>query len=225
MKIIVSMTSWSKRIKQAEATVKSLLEQTRKPDSVELNLDLENFPHGIPDLPRWVMEYREKYPNFKVYFRGDDLKVYAKIMPTIGRHIYDEYILVTADDDVSYPSTYLEEIENNMQDADWLCTRSDQFTMGQYMVYSSKVCEKFIQHIDRDFMKNVPLDDYGLYWIIAKYGFRRGKKTGTACEDRQVGYSFRRFFVNVEDESKLLDTSCGYPSEEFDKERKYLARI
>ena len=113
-KIIVSMTSWSKRIKQAETTVKTLLEQTRKPDLLELNLDLENFPHGIPDLPKWVMEFREKYPNFKVYFRGDDIK---------------------------------------------------------------------------------------------------------------VGYSFRRFFVNVEDESKLLDTSCGYPSEEFDKERKYLARI
>lgn len=223
MKIIVSLTSWSKRIGQAKSTVDSILNQTRKPDLVRLNLDFDNFPRGFGDTPAWVKEYLEKYDNFKVKFEAADMKVWEKIMPTIYEE-EDEYILVTVDDDVTYPPTYLEEIEENMKECDWLCTKSDEYTMGQYMVYGPRAVDALRNEVDYDFMKNVPLDDHGIYWILQKYKLIRGHKIASECEDRQAGYSFRRFFTDVSDVSKLQDTSGDYPFEEFQKERVYMQK-
>lgn len=223
MKIIVSLTSWSKRIGQAKSTVDSILNQTRKPDLVRLNLDFDNFPKGFGDTPKWVKEYLEKYDNFKVKFEAADMKVWEKIMPTIYEE-EDEYILITVDDDVTYPPTYLEEIEDNMKECDWLCTKSDEYTMGQYMVYGPRAVDALRNEVDYDFMKNVPLDDHGIYWILQKYKLIRGHKIASECEDRQAGYSFRRFFTDVSDVSKLQDTSGDYPFEELQKERVYMQK-
>lgn len=223
MKIIVSLTSWTKRIEQAKSTVDSILNQTRKPDLIRLNLDFDNFPRGFGDTPAWVKEYLDKYDIFKVKFEAADMKVWQKIMPTIYEE-EDEYILVTVDDDVTYPPTYLEEVENNMKECDWLCTKSDEYTMGQYMVYGPRAVEAIGNEVDYDFIKNVPLDDHGIYWILQKYKLIRGHKIASECEDRQAGYSFRRFFTNVSDVSKLQDTSGDYPFEEFQKERVYMQK-
>lgn len=223
MKIIVSLTSWSKRIGQAKSTVDSILNQTRKPDLIRLNLDFDNFPRGFGDTPAWVKEYLDKYDIFKVKFEAADMKVWQKIMPTIYEE-EDEYILVTVDDDVTYPPTYLEEIEENMKECDWLCTKSDEYTMGQYMVYGPRAVEAIGNEVDYDFIKNVPLDDHGIYWILQKYKLIRGHKIASECEDRQAGYSFRRFFTTVSDVSKLQDTSGDYPFEEFQKERVYMQK-
>lgn len=222
-KIIVSLTSWTKRIGQAKSTVDSILNQTRKPDLVRLNLDFDNFPRGFGDTPAWVKEYLDKYNSFKVKFEAADMKVWQKIMPTIYEE-EDEYILVTVDDDVTYPLTYLEEIEENMKECDWLCTKSDEYTMGQYMVYGPRAIDAIRNEVDYDFMKNVPLDDHGIYWILQKYKLIRGHKIASECEDRQAGYSFRRFFTDVSDVSKLQDTSGDYPFEEFVKERQYMQK-
>jgi hypothetical protein len=221
MKIIVSLTSWNKRIDQAKNTVDSILKQTRKADLIRLNLDFYNFPKGFGDTPKWVNEYLDKYDNFKVKFEAADMKVWEKIIPTVYEEEGD-YILVTVDDDVTYPETYLEEIEENMKDCDWLCTKSDEYTMGQYMAYGPRATTALSLEVDYDFMKNVPLDDHGIYWILQKYKCKRGHKIKSECQDRQAGYSFRRFFMNTDDEANLQDTSCDYPFEEFKKERAYM---
>jgi hypothetical protein len=130
MRIVVSLTSWNKRIGQAKHTIDSMLHQTRKPDAIYLNLDLDNFPNSFNSIPDWINEYNAKYSNFHVNFRLHDLKVWQKIMPTIKEYdTSSDYILVTLDDDVTYPSKYLEEVEANMQCCDWLCTKSNQHTM------------------------------------------------------------------------------------------------
>jgi len=222
-KIICSLTSWSKRINQAKLTVDSILNQTRKPDLIRLNLDFDNFPRGLRDVPGWVREYNGK-GMIEVNFEEHDLKVWEKIMPTIWRlnGNFKDTVVITADDDVSYPATYVEEVERNMKDADWLCTKSDQYTMGQYCVYGERALAALNAEVDNDLILNIPLDDHAIYWIIQKYKLKRGHKIASECEDRQAGYSFRRFFVNCEDVSKLQDTTCEYPIEEFQKEREYM---
>lgn len=131
MRIISSMTTWSKRIGQCKATVDSILLQTRKPDLLVINLDYDNFPNGYADIPSWMCEYIAKYDNFRVNFRLHDLKVWQKIMPTIWslNDNFKDTIIVTHDDDVTYPETYLAEVEANLLGYDWLCTKSDTYTM------------------------------------------------------------------------------------------------
>lgn len=225
MQIFASLTSWSKRIEQAKLTIDSLLKQTRKLDKIYLNLDYDNFPKGMESVPEWVEEYVQK-GLIDVKFEISDMKVWQKIIPTIWRFNgnFKDTVVITADDDVSYPETYVEEVERNMANADWLCTKSDEYTMGQYCVYGERALAALNNEVDYDFMKNVPLDDHGIFWILQKYKLRRGHKIKSQTSDRQAGYSFRRFFVECEDVAKLQDTTCEYPYEEFVKERQYMVK-
>ena len=61
-KIVVTMTSWTKRIGNCAAVVKSVLGNTVKPDIVFLNLSLEEFPKRESDLPRELVELSRKHP-------------------------------------------------------------------------------------------------------------------------------------------------------------------
>ena len=221
MKCIVSMTTWSKRINSCKPTLDSIINQTVKPDEIEINLSYEQFPHGMADMPEFLKSM-SKEGLVTLYFKEKDQHVWDKIMPTAHRHVNEDCIIITLDDDVSYPKTYIEEIVKNMEGNDWLCSQHDDITQGQYMVYGPKAIEAFIKHIDDDFMENIPLDDHGLYWVMQKYRLKRGKKIDAICEDRQQGYSFRRFFVDGYDEAELKDTTCDYPHREFIKERNYL---
>ena len=223
-KLIVSLTSWKKRIGDAHITIESILNQTRKADSVELNLDYENFPNGLSDLPSSITEL-EKTGKLKAFFEDKDLKVYEKIYPTIQRHKDESVTIVTLDDDVNYPETYLEEIEKNLTNSDWLCTKDDAWTMGQYMAYGPKAVKALERWLNLDLMVNVPLDDHAIIWILRRYNLIRGRKIVSTCEDRQQGNSFRRFFVTGYTEDELKDTTCNYPDEEFQKEFQYMRSI
>lgn len=219
MRIIASLTSWNKRIDSAVQTVKSFLAQDHGDFGVELNLDFQNFPNKYKDLPDELVELEMTDNRFDIFWRDTDLKVWQKIYPTIWRHVGQRYILVTGDDDITYPTTYFKEIEENMKDVDWLCTNHDVYTQGQAMAYGFNAIDKFLRHVDMDFIKNVPLDDHGLFWIMKKYNLKRGKKIEHGFEDRQVGYSFRRYWLN-DDPSKIL--AGDYPREQFIKEHAYL---
>ena len=50
-KVVVTMTSWTKRIGNCASIVKSLLGNTLKPDVVYLNLSTEEFPEKEANLP------------------------------------------------------------------------------------------------------------------------------------------------------------------------------
>ena len=50
-KIIVSLTSWPKRIFNVATVLNSLLKQEIKPDLIELNLCIVEFPNKEKNLP------------------------------------------------------------------------------------------------------------------------------------------------------------------------------
>ena len=223
MKIIVGITSWKKRIDGCVETIKSLLDQDYADYRIELNLDYENFPLGYMELPVSLLELTENN-KMRISWRTNDLRVWQKLIPTVCKHYGEQYILVTCDDDVQYPRTYLSEIAENFKTADWLCTKYDDITMGEYMAYGPRAVEAIAKHVDKEAMENCPLDDHLIYWILQKYNLTRGKKIQSIPVDRKEGYSFRRYFVDVEDPSKLLNTSCNYPIEEFIKERNWMKK-
>ena len=51
-KVVVTMTSWTKRIGNCAQVIKTVLNNTMKPDAVYLNLSVVEFPNRESNLPK-----------------------------------------------------------------------------------------------------------------------------------------------------------------------------
>ncbi len=103
--IIVSLTSYPARINIVEKTIKTLLNQSKKPYKTILWLASEQFPNKEDDLPLGLLNLTNKGLLIKWC---KDLKSYKKLIPTIKE--YPDNIIVTADDDVYYPKKWLQKL-------------------------------------------------------------------------------------------------------------------
>ncbi len=96
--LIVSLTSWPPRFATLHLTLRSLLDQSIRPDRLILwiaHQDMAQLPPAVRRLTADGLEIRA----------CDDLKSYKKLIPCLKAH--PEAYIVTADDDVHYPSDWL----------------------------------------------------------------------------------------------------------------------
>ena len=103
--IIVSMTSWKKRIINVKYVVSSILQGTYKPDKIILNLSTDEFQdkHIPIDL-----KLLEKYTIFEINWVKENTKAFKKIIPTM--ELYPDSIIISIDDDIIYPRLFIETI-------------------------------------------------------------------------------------------------------------------
>jgi len=103
--IIVSMTSWKKRITNVKYVVSSILQGTYKPDKIILNLSTDEFQdkHIPIDL-----KLLEKYTIFEINWVKENTKAFKKIIPTM--ELYPDSIIISIDDDIIYPRLFIETI-------------------------------------------------------------------------------------------------------------------
>lgn len=97
-RLIVSLTSYPARFKTLGLTIRSLLDQTVKPDLIVLWVDHA----AMASLPQSVTELEG--PAFSVR-PTDDLRSFTKIIPALIAYL-DSFIAV-ADDDIHYPENWL----------------------------------------------------------------------------------------------------------------------
>lgn len=102
LRLIVSLTSFPQRIREIHLCVKTLLNQTCKPDAVILWLAVEQFPNREADLPKKLLALRR---NGLTIRWCNDLRSYKKLIPTLKE--YPEATVVTTDDDVYYKRDWL----------------------------------------------------------------------------------------------------------------------
>jgi hypothetical protein len=101
--IIVSLTTYSKRIYDVYVVIESLLNQTLKPNKIILWLDEDEFnEHTIPSLLN-----RQQTRGLEIGY-CKDLKSYKKLIPTLEK--YPKHIIITADDDIIYPFDLIENL-------------------------------------------------------------------------------------------------------------------
>ncbi len=102
--IVVTLTSFPGRIKQAEKCIQSLLRQTVKPYKIILWLADDEYPsiQQVPENLRTLQKF-----GLEIRF-CENLKSYKKIYYTA--ELFNQYIIVTADDDFYYPPNWLEEL-------------------------------------------------------------------------------------------------------------------
>lgn len=96
-KIIVSLTSFPQRITTVIETIKSLLNQTLKPDEVILWLAQEQFINKEQELPKELLELKKFGLSIKWC---NDIRSYKKLIPTLK--LYSDSIIITVDDDIYY---------------------------------------------------------------------------------------------------------------------------
>lgn len=102
-KIIVSLTSFPKRMTDIHFCLYSLLKQNFKPDEVILWLSEEEFPNKENDLPESVLSLRKNGLSIKWC---ENIRSYKKLIPCLRE--YPDDFIVTADDDIFYPENWLE---------------------------------------------------------------------------------------------------------------------
>jgi len=99
--LIVSLTSYPPRYATLAATLKCLLSQTMAPDRVILWI-----AHGdVAALPANVRALEARGLSI---IAADDLRSFKKIIPALLA--FPNAFIITADDDVFYPATWLEEL-------------------------------------------------------------------------------------------------------------------
>lgn len=95
-RIIVSLTSYPKRIKTVSLVIRTLLIQTRRPDRILLWLSEEEFPEK--NLPEELLELRGY--GLEIRWVADDLKSHKKYYYALREFPND--LVITVDDDMYY---------------------------------------------------------------------------------------------------------------------------
>lgn len=105
-KIIISLTSFPGRIEIVYKTIITLLNQTEKPDAIILWLAKEQFPQGEQELPNNLTKLIDY--GLTIKWCAHDIKSYKKLIPALREYPND--IIITADDDLYYPSYWVESL-------------------------------------------------------------------------------------------------------------------
>lgn len=104
--LIVSLTSYPKRINSVHLAIESLLMQSMKPNKIILWLAASEFPSK--ELPKSVLVLKKYGLSIEWC---DDLKSYKKLIPALLK--YPNAIIMTFDDDLYYPKNVVKNLYNS----------------------------------------------------------------------------------------------------------------
>lgn len=107
-KIIASLTTFPDRINTVSKTVKTLLNQTVKPDELILYLAIEQFPELENSLPNELLALKDYGLQIKW---TSDIRSYKKLIPALSE--YPDDIIITFDDDIYYEKDTIETLYNS----------------------------------------------------------------------------------------------------------------
>lgn len=102
--IVVSMTTFPKRIQYVWLTIETILCQSHKPNSIILWLSQEQFPRGLLDLPQSLIRQIDR--GLQIRFVEGDFRSHKKYYYSF-QEFTNKYI-VTIDDDMFFPTYFLE---------------------------------------------------------------------------------------------------------------------
>jgi hypothetical protein len=116
-KIVCGLTSYPKRIKNCYRVIKSLLENTVVPDRIYLTLARPQFKNDLDDLPPLIRKLVIENPRVFINWVDIDTKAFKQVMPVL-QYLEDEDIIICCDDDILYPSDYIEARLTDMKEFD-----------------------------------------------------------------------------------------------------------
>ena len=96
-RLVVSFTSYPKRINSLAPMLRSLFNQKRQADLIVLWLVSSQFPGKESDLPRYLVEYAQE-GRLEIAWCEEDLKPHKKYFWALDR--FQDDVVVTVDDDL-----------------------------------------------------------------------------------------------------------------------------
>lgn len=101
--LVVSLTSFGERIDKVHLAIKSMFNQSCKPDKIILWLGKDEFQNGVDDLPETLSNLLDK--GLVIEF-CEDIESHTKYYYAFKKHQND--LVVTIDDDLIYPKNMLQ---------------------------------------------------------------------------------------------------------------------
>lgn len=125
--IVVSLTSWVKRIDNVKLVVESIMNNTVQPDKVYLNLSKTEFQDI--KLPQDLINYFNMDKRLIInWVDGPNTKTMKKIFPIL-KYLKDDDIIIDADDDILFPKDLIESRINDFNDCERkFCITSNNHT-------------------------------------------------------------------------------------------------
>lgn len=138
-RIIISLTSWPKRVSNIKTTISSLMNQTLKPDLIELNLSKDEFTNMEQDIPEDLLSFIfENKDVVEINWVNGNSGVFKKIIPTLKKFYGEDYYLLSVDDDCFYRKDYIQRMVSYIEefDGDSFCL-SVVNVIGNRQIYKS----------------------------------------------------------------------------------------
>ena len=177
-KIIVSLTSWPKRIFNVATVINSLLNKKINPDLIELNLSILEFPNKEKNLPNDLNLLIKKNKIIEINWIQKNTGGFKKIIPTIQKFYGMNYYLLSVDDDWIYTKRYIETMIYNIEkyNSDSFCLGKSK-VIGNRMIYKSNVFEyDFITKLTEEIINAKISDFYILYYLKQKKKFMKNHR-------------------------------------------------
>ena len=172
-RVIVSMTSWTKRIGNVSHVVYSLLKQTVKPDSIEVNLSTEEFPNKENDLPEDLVAMLNE-GLVQINWVEKNTGVFKKFIPVLQKYYGEDYYLLSVDDDWLYNENYIETMIGRIGDTDAYCLIHDNFH-GYCMIYRSRLFKENFWKSITPKMLSYNISDHYIRSYLLKFGGKFSK--------------------------------------------------
>ena len=126
--IVVSMTSFTKRMSTIEASIQSILRQTMKPDRILIWLAKDENPEQ--KIPPELEKFMDA--GLEVRFSDENLKPHNKSFHTAK--LFPDSFIVTVDDDIMYSESLIQRLYETYQKCDpktVVCEMAHEIVIGE----------------------------------------------------------------------------------------------
>ena len=196
-KVIVTMTSWIKRIGNVKPVVESIMVNTVKPDKLYLNLSLTEF-YG-KELPKDLVDYFNSDERLIInWVDGENTKSMKKVFPIL-EYLDDDDIIITADDDILFPYDL---IESRLKDFEKYggkypitsntskCGIGDALVISPLSLYQKKMFNNWNKYVDETVIHTYNDDRTYLYILFLNgYIAKPASKYNEKCLKTNFDYN------------------------------------
>ena len=189
-RIIVTMTTWPKRIGNIPAVLTNILNNTMLPYKIVINLAEEEFKNKEKDFPNSVNEFLNKHKDIiKVHWVKHNTKVWKKSIPTLLRYPND--LIICIDDDFAYPTDFIKTFfdkHNNVPNKPLTgvivkINEGKNQHCGCSSMDSLKWCNPYVQMINKPIYETGDEDSFMTYCYY--------------LNNIEIEYVGKRFFTNM----------------------------